>query len=157
MKAGDPHFNTDEIEAMEKRTETTIKVLNIVFYTLVIACCTLGEYFWLNYPEASYALNDAWYFFDVILKLVSGSLMILSLLKFKVLVKSMLQSNANHFTSERLMTLHLGIFLMFIVANIGFNTNYAIALAKTEDWNEKANENHDVSSWCRYKITSHFF
>lgn len=36
----------DEIEAKAKRGRTSIKVFNGIFYTLVIACFTIGQYYY---------------------------------------------------------------------------------------------------------------
>ena len=46
--ASDPNFNLEEIEAKAKREETKIRVLNLINYSLVIACFSIGEYYWLN-------------------------------------------------------------------------------------------------------------
>ena len=62
-------------------------------------------------------MHAVWHLFDAVLKLMCGLLILYSLLKFKGLVKRMRQSNAAHFTDERLMTVHLGIFSLYILAN----------------------------------------
>ena len=49
--AADPNFEKNEIEAKEKCTNTTIRVINVIFYTLVIACFILGEYFFMYWVE----------------------------------------------------------------------------------------------------------
>ena len=40
----DPNFDQDEIDLKAKRTKTTIRVINVIFYTLVIACAILTEF-----------------------------------------------------------------------------------------------------------------
>ena len=85
--AVDPNFNQNEIDAKSKRTQTTTRVINVIFYTLVIACAILGEYYWLSL--SNFALYNAWIFSDAFLKLLSGFLILYSLLKFKALVKRM--------------------------------------------------------------------
>ena len=45
--ASDPNFNQHEIDAKAKRANTNIRVLNVLFYSLVIACFLLGEYGYL--------------------------------------------------------------------------------------------------------------
>ena len=93
---------------------------------------------------------SAWFFFDAILKLMSGLLIVYSLLLFKGFVKKMRQSNADFFTSERLMTVHFAVFVMFIIANFGFCINYSIYLVRDNEWDSKISENGDHSSFCRY-------
>ena len=58
-------------------------------------------------------------------------------------------SNVRHFASERLMTVHLSIFVMYILANLGGGINYTIYLINFQDWNYKLDNYDDASSWCR--------
>ena len=84
----EPNSDQNEIDANAKRTKTTIKVVSGIFYTLVIACAILGEYYFLDSSDPV-ALYNAWIFSDAFLKLLSGFLILYSLLKFKALVKRM--------------------------------------------------------------------
>ena len=146
----------DEIDAKTKRANMTIRVLNIVFYTLVLTCFIVGEYYYLNLHSVPDSLRTAWLFFDAILKLMSGFLIVYSLLLFKGFVKKMRQSNADFFTSEGLMTVHFAVFVLFIIANFGTCIRNSISLVRYNDWNNKYEEN-DASSFCRDKITDAFF
>jgi hypothetical protein len=83
------HSNPNEIDAKAKRANNTIRFLNIIFYTLVIACFIVGGYFYLNLYHVSIACYNAWLFFDSVLKLISGLLIVYSLIKFKGLLKRM--------------------------------------------------------------------
>ena len=122
----------------------------------MIACFILGEYYHLRYPDVLLALGNVWIFFDAALKLVSGLLILYSLLKFKGFVKRIRKSNAGHYDSERLMAVHFGIFSLFILANFGYCITYTIGVLNTDDWNNKLS-NDDASSYCRYVITYDFF
>lgn len=42
------NFDPDEIDKKANHADKTIRVLNVVFYTLVIACLILGEYYWVK-------------------------------------------------------------------------------------------------------------
>ena len=100
---------------------------------------------------------SAWFFFDAILKLMSGLLIVYSLLLFKGFVKKMRQSNADFFASERLMTVHFAVFVLFIIANFGICINISIEFVHLNEWYHKLFENDDASSLCRYQITDSFF
>ena len=67
---------------------------------------------------------------------ISGFLILYSLLKFQALRKGMRLSNAEFYASERLMTVHLGIFSLFILSNFGFCINYTIYVLNKKDWLE---------------------
>ena len=88
---------------------------------------------------------SAWFFFDAILKLMSGLLIVYSLLLFKGFVKKMRQSNADFFASERLMTVHFAVFVLVIIANFGICINITIAFALD---NRRLNDG--FSFYCRY-------
>ena len=49
-----------EIDAKVKRANMTIRVLKIVFYTLVLACFIVGEYFYLNNHNLKLSWLSAW-------------------------------------------------------------------------------------------------
>ena len=88
---------------------------------------------------------SAWFFFDAILKLMSGLLIVYSLLLFKGFVKKMRQSNADFFASERLMTVHFAVFVLFIIANFGICINISILYAL---YNRRLDDG--FSFYCRY-------
>jgi IS4 transposase len=52
--AADKNSKYDEIDAKEKSINTAIRVLNIIFYTLVFACFIVGEYYYLNSASLAY-------------------------------------------------------------------------------------------------------
>ena len=109
----------------------TIKVLSILFYALVIACFILGEYYYVKFfplNGVTGLIHAVWHFSDSVLKLMTGILILYSLLKFKGFLKRMRRSNAAHFVNERLMTVHLSIFSLFILANFGDFINLTIYL-----------------------------
>jgi hypothetical protein len=86
--AADPNYSQDQINTKAKCVTISIRVLNVIFYTLVIACFILGECFWQNDPNASFAEYDL-ILFDSALKLTSGLLLVYSLLKFRRFLKTM--------------------------------------------------------------------
>ena len=154
--AADCDSSPDGINLKVERSNTKIKAIDISFYTLVIACFILGEYYHLRYPDVLLALGNVWIFLDAALKLVSGLLILYSLLKFKGFIKRIRKSNAGHYASERLMAVHFCIFSLFILANFGYCITYTIGVLNTDDWNNKLS-NDDASSYCRYVITYDFF
>ena len=117
--AADPDSDPDEIDAKVKRAKTVIRVANAIFYTLVVGFFLTAEF------SARLQAKDVYLYFDSVNKLISALLFVFSILKFRRLVKSM-QSNSDFFASERLMTVHLAIFLLYIVGNFGFCVTMSI-------------------------------
>ena len=116
----DPNRDLNKIDAQIRRANTIFRILNIIFYSLVIFCFIIGEIY--NNVEAksnkATPWHYAWYITDAVLLIMSGSLMIFSILRFKRLIKSM-NSEGEFFAGERLMAVHLLIFMMCVVAYIG--------------------------------------
>ena len=81
---------------------------------------------------------------------MSGFLIVYSLLLFKGFVKKMRQSNADFFASERLMTVHFAVFVLFIIANFGICILITIEFAL-------GTLTYDDLSHCQYWITDAFF
>jgi hypothetical protein len=54
------------------------------------------------------------------------------------------------------MTVHLGIFVLYIVANFGICTRNSIAFVRYSDWTNDYNDDN-TSSFCRDRITFAFF
>ena len=77
--------------------------------------------------------------------------MVYSLLKFKGLMMTIQKPNAGHFSNERLMTAHLSIFSLCILANFGYYINYAIYEVNRKDWKDEYN-NRNPDSLCRFNI-----
>jgi len=57
--------------------------------------------------------------FDSVLKLMSALLIFFSLVKFKKLLKKMRGPNKSFFANERLMAVHLSVFVLYIIGNFG--------------------------------------
>ena len=142
--AANPNSNPEEIQTKTNGARRTIRVANIIFYTLIIGGLIIGYWADPRHPNIEYFVSGL---INSVLKVISGLVLIYSLLKFKRLVKSM-GARGDFFTSERLMFIHLFIFLVYIFANLGRFISQII------EWYFK----DEVSgSTCRNYITEIFF
>ena len=77
--AANPYSNLEEIHFKANKAKATIRVANVIFYTVVITVFIIG--FWAD-PRNLNKIFYVWAFADTVLKLISGLLFIYSLLKF---------------------------------------------------------------------------
>ena len=101
-------------------------------------------------------LENGWRLFDSGLKLMSGLLIFFSLVKFKRLLRKMRGPNKSFFANERLMTIHFGVFVLYIIGNFGEAIHPLIYLLNKNEWNAKYKEG-DGSYLCRNMITHDVF
>ena len=142
--AANPNSNPEEIQTKTNGARRTIRVANVIFYILIIGGLIIS--YWADPRNLNkvYLINGL---INSVLKVISGLVLIYSILKFKRLVKNM-GTRGDFFTSERLMFIHLFIFLVYIFANLGRFISQII------EWYFK----DEVSgSTCRNYITEIFF
>jgi len=117
--SSDPNNDLDKIDAQIRRANTTVRIANIIYYILVAACFILGEIYKNVVIKSSFSVfNSVLQLSDSGLMIMSASLLIFSILRFKRLIKSM-ESDDDFFAGERLMAVHLLIFTICVIAYIG--------------------------------------
>ena len=140
--AANPNSNPEEIQTKTNGARRTIRVANIIFYILIIGGLIIGYWADPRHPNIEYFVSGS---INFVLKVISGLVLIYSLLKFKRLVKSM-GARGDFFTSERLMSIHFFIFLAYIFASFGLLVSHMTV------WYFK-----DEVSLCRSNINKIFF
>ena len=133
--SSDPNNDLDKIDAQIRRANTTVRIANIIFYILVTTCFIIGEIYKNVVIKSGYSTpwHSVWYLTDVVLMIMSASLLVFSILRFKGLIKSM-ESEDDFFAGERLMTVHLIIFTICVVAYIGEAVLEPIYLKNYDAW-----------------------
>ena len=133
--SSDPNNDLDKIDAQIRRANTTVRIANIIFYILVTTCFIIGEIYKNVVIKSSYSTpwHSVWYLTDVVLMIMSASLLVFSILRFKGLIKSM-ELEDDFFAGEWLMTVHLLIFTICVVAYIGEAVLEPIYLKNYDAW-----------------------
>ena len=133
--SSDPNNDLDKIDVQIRRANTTVRIANIIFYILVTASIIIGEI------DNSLVIKSGpaspwifvWYLIDAVLMIMSASLLVFSILRFKGLIKSM-ESEDDFFAGERLMTVHLIIFIICVVSYIGGAVLEPIYVKNYDSW-----------------------
>lgn len=140
------------IAAKIRTVKVIVVVANCVFYLGVLCFVLLAEF-------SSYMpKKDVYLYMDGVNKCIAAGLLIYSIVRFKILVRRMGESK-DFYSSERLMKLHLAIFITYILTFFGYCLTRSIEEMHHEDWFSKKPLwlNNDLNAYCRNTIANSFF